>query len=114
MTQFGSAQGLRLDAPSPGDIVTVRVKRRPTKPIPRGDFGLLVLGSESDEADNPQHYRMTNIWRVIATNGGQAVVEALQGYNKGRREMWPIGLHEWFEAGELWDAMNEAQGGKDD
>lgn len=99
-TKFGEGRrGLRLDAPQAGDIVTVRIKRQPNPPSPFDFFAM------QDEADNPQHYRMTGIWRVIATNGGQAVVEGLDGYTKGRREMWPIALHEWFEASDLASAL---------
>lgn len=103
-------RGLRLEAPEVGDIVTVRVKRRPQQERhhnPAVSFGgLRLFDTEGDEADNPQHYRMTALLRVIAVNGGQAAVEFIgDGYNKGRREVWPIALHEWFEAGDLFEAM---------
>jgi hypothetical protein len=103
--------GLRLDAPEPGDIVTVKVRQRPqASPAPAygerpPSFSLFGSG-DRDEADNPQHYRMTGLWKVLAVNGGQAVVESLGGYNAGRREMWPIHLHEWFEASELAAALS--------
>lgn len=103
-------KGLRLDAPEPGDIVTVKVKRQPKRETPAIPFGAEVMfGRTTDEADNPQHYRMTGLWRVIAVNGGQAVVEGLEGYVDGRREIWPISLHEWFEASELYEAMQGAK-----
>lgn len=105
-----SRKGLRLDAPEPGDIVTVKVKRRPRQENAMNPFGpVLTIGRDSDEADNPQHYRMTGLWRVIAVNGGQAVVEGIDGYVAERREIWPISLHEWFEASELYEAMQGAK-----
>lgn len=105
-----SRLGLKLDAPEAGDIVTVRVKRRPKQQGNEGVYGAgplsLFAHGDTDEADNPQHYRMTALWRVVAVNGGQAVVESMSGYATGRREVWPIALHEWFEASELADALN--------
>ena len=105
-----SRTGLRLDAPEPGDIVTVRVKHRPKTGNTQPSYGSqhpisLFTREDRDEADNPQHYRMTALWRVIAVNGGQAVVESLTGYDVGRREVWPVALHEWFEASELYEAF---------
>jgi hypothetical protein len=107
-----SRLGLKLDAPEPGDIVTVCVKPRPKQSQSGyGGGGLLsLIGNTEDEAFSPQHYRMTTVWEVIATNGGQAVVKALNGYPADRREMWPIALHDWFEASELWAALNAAAG----
>lgn len=97
-------KGLRMEAPAAGDIVTVKVKRRPRRDT--STFGgLSLIEGDTDEADNPQHYRMTAIWRVVAVNGGQAVVEGVEGYSKGRREVWPVSLHEWFEASELYEAL---------
>ena len=52
--------------------------------------------------------RHTAIWRVIAANGGQAIVEQATGYSKGRREVWAIDAHRWFEASELLEAIEEA------
>ena len=91
-------KGLELDAPSAGDIVTVKLKPCP----PRRNH-------IEDESKNPQHYRHTAIWRVIAANGGQAVVEQVtDGYGKGRCEVWAIDAHRWFEASELLKAIEEA------
>lgn len=104
---FDSPRGLRLDAPTAGDIVTVRVKPRPKhEPHPGiGPLALLTGISHGDEAHNPQHYRMNNVWKVLAVNGGQAVVEGRLGYSKGKRELWSIAHHEWFEASDLLAAL---------
>lgn len=112
MSEFQLGQrGLRMDAPQAGDIVTVKLK-----PCPRQTFNIAgaLLGSAAlastveDESKNPHHYRHTAIWRVIAANGGQAVVEQLSGYSNGRREVWAIDAHDWFDATDLWAAMEEA------
>ncbi len=106
---FTSSKGLRLDAPTAGDIVTVRVKRRPKHEAAQpGPLALLVgVGHGGDEADNPQHYRMNTLWRVLAVNAGQAVVECVYGYGKNRREIWSVAHHEWFEASELLAALEK-------
>lgn len=98
-TNFVSKKGLKLDAPEPGDVVSVRVRKqtqRKSHPL---------FGEMGDGAENPQHYRMTELFRVVAVNGGSAVVEALGPHIKGRREVWPIALHDWFEASELAAAL---------
>ena len=94
-------KGLELDAPSAGDIVTVKLK-----PCPRRD----LIAGMFDESENPRHYRHIAIWRVIAANDGQAVVEQVTDgyYGKGRREVWAIDAHRWFEASELLKAIEEA------
>lgn len=98
-------EGLELDAPSPGDIVTVRI--RPPKVLPQGrpQPGLMFGTHDWWEWENPQHYRHTTIWRVVAVNGGQAVVEAASKQRDTGREVWPIALHRWFEASTLLEAM---------
>ena len=108
-------KGLELDAPSVGDIVTVKLKPCPRRDLSASMFGtmmqphLKVRDHIEDESKNPQHYRHTAIWRVIAANGGQAVVEQVtDGYGKGRREVWAIDAHRWFEASELLEAIEEA------
>lgn len=98
--------GLRLTAPQAGDVVTVRVKSNPKSEIV-GDRSGGLRAAVIDGAKNPHHYRMTTIFKVVAVNGGQAVVERLTGYRPGARECWPIGLHEWFEASELFAALGE-------
>ena len=110
------AKGLKLDAPVSGDVVTVKLKPCPRKRI---DFGsmfssphLKVHDDIEDESKNPQHYRHTAIWRVLATNGGQAVVEqATGGYGKGRREVWAVDAHDWYEASELLAALEDDDDG---
>lgn len=113
MSMTHSSLGLRLDAPSPGDVVTVRVRRRPKQEnqSPFGGGLLSMVGRDSDEADNAQHYRMNDIWRVVAVNGAQAVVESARpgSYNFGKREVWSVAHHEWFEASELLAALLPAQ-----
>lgn len=103
--------GLKLDAPSPGDIVTVRIKPRPKRKSHSGhsrdELGVrLGRDLDEDEATNAQHYRMNAIFKVIATNGGHAVVERMTGWDIGRRDTWPIALHDWYEASELLTLMN--------
>ena len=105
-------KGLELDAPAAGEIVTVKLK-----PCPRRD----IIGSMSasphtrvhdhveGESKNPHHYRHTAVWRIVAANGGQAVVEQATGYGKGRREVWAIDAHRWFEASDLMEAIEEAE-----
>ena len=107
MTEF-SPTGLRLDAPSPGDIVTVRVKRRPKTATQPSHVEQLLGVRTIDDADNPQHYRMNNIWRVRAVNGGQAVVECLTS-TMHKPDVWSIVHHEWFEASELWAALADKE-----
>lgn len=110
-TTMTSSLGLRLDAPLPGDIVTVKVRRRPAPKagggLSSGSMLTAVFGRDDDEADSAQHYRMNDVWRVVAVNGGQAVVECARpgSYNAGRREVWSIAHHEWFEASELLAAL---------
>ena len=107
-----SAKGIMLDRPEAGDIVTVKVK---PKPVAKPDhqvagFGAILLDrADIDEAYNAQHYRHTSIFEVLAVNGGQAVVKRLTGYSVGTVEVWPISLHYWFEAKELFDAMPKAE-----
>lgn len=115
MGEFQLGQkGLQLAAPTAGDIVSVRLK-----PCPRRNFDLAsalfggtLQSHVEDESKNPQHYRHTNIWRVVAANGGHAVVEALMSYDKGRREVWPIDAHDWFDASELFEALDPPEGEK--
>jgi tRNA G37 N-methylase Trm5 len=112
MRDFALGQvGLELDAPSAGDIVTVKLKPCPRRNMMAEVFlqpHLKVRDLVEDESKNPQHYRHTAIWRVIAANGGQAVVEQVtDGYGKGRREVWAIDAHRWFEASELLAALEE-------
>lgn len=106
-SQFVSSKGIRLEVLTPGDIVTVKVKPRPqhetTTPSPLA----LLVGDTKDEADSPQHYRMNNLWRVLAVNAGQVVIECVHGYAKGRREIWSISHHKWFEASELLEALEQ-------
>ena len=104
-------KGLELDAPAAGEIVTVKLK-----PCPRRDlFASLtqphLKGRDlvEDESKNPHHYRHTSVWRVVAANGGQAVVEQATGHDKGRREVWAIDAHRWFEASDLLEAIEEAE-----
>ncbi len=102
-------RGLRLECPSPGDIVTVRVKPRPRFT----DFSSINPFGVEDGAYNPDHYRMNNIWRVLALNGGHIVVEQInKGYRQGRRETWTVHLHEWYEASELLEVLNSAEDSK--
>ena len=116
MSDFAiGCKGLELDAPSAGDIVTVKLKPCPRRDLSASMFGammqphLKVRDHIEDESKNPQHYRHTAIWRVIAANGGQAVVEEVaNGYSKARREVWAIDAHRWFEASELLEAIEEA------
>jgi hypothetical protein len=105
--QMLSRKGLRLTAPEVGDYVTVRVRRQPKREGTLGYGGIVAaMYGDADEADAPQHYRINAIWRVVAVNGGQAVVECVTGYEKGkRREIWSIAHHEWFEASDLFDAL---------
>lgn len=120
MAEIGlSPRGLELEAPQPGDIVTVLIRPPSTKAMATAEgwrprlslFGGLGFESEWAEHENPQHYRVTRIWRVVAVNGAQAVVQALTGYDawKGKRETWPIARHRWFDATELWRAMRRTQ-----
>lgn len=111
-------KGLKLDAPEAGDVVTVKLKPCPRKRMdsesifhgPRQPHQRSRDGIE-DESKLPQHYRHTNVWRVVATNGGQAVVEqATKGYGHGRREVWAIDAHDWYEASELLAALEQARG----
>lgn len=64
-----------------------------------------LVGTREDEAYAPQHYRINAIWRVLAVNAGQAVVECVTGYDKGRRQTWSIAHHVWFEASDLLEAL---------
>ena len=108
-----SSAGILLDCPSPGDIVTVRVKRQPKRDHSQSLYPspiAMLVGEDRDEADNPQHYRMNAIWRVVASNAGQAVVEKLTGYDIGKREIWSVSHHEWFEASELYSALANREG----
>lgn len=89
-----TAWGLELEAPSPGDIVSVRLK-----PCP----GTGLTSVIEDQSTNPQHYRHTALWRVVAINGAHAVVEALT--ESHRRELWVVNQHRWFDATELWEAL---------
>lgn len=105
-----TAVGLELDAPEAGDIVSVLIrppakKRGPTAP---SIFGPGLFGREEQaEHENPQHYRVTNLWRVVAVNGGHAVVKAVHGDNvKDPPEMWAIAHHRWFNASELHAALS--------
>lgn len=103
--------GLELDAPSPGDIVTVLIRPPSVKsPAPAGPslYNGLFGHREWAEHENPQHYRINAIWRVDAVNGAQAVVTALTGHAVGRREVWSIRHHRWFDASELWAALQPA------
>lgn len=107
-------KGLELDAPEAGDVVTVRV--RPPSAPQRAMAGAgspveglmraygLGDGRDYPEWESPQHYRHTSFWRVLAVNGGHAVVRQLAGYDDGRVETWPVFAHLWFEASELWEA----------
>lgn len=103
-----SAKGIRLDRPEAGDIVTVKVKPNPTAKQDHqttGFGGIVLARNDVDGAYNAQHYRHTTIFEVVAVNGGQAVVKRLTGYSPGTVEVWPISLHFWFEAKELYDAI---------
>ena len=105
---FTSSKGLKLDAPTVGDIVTVRIKRRPKHETLNPSPLALLTGTNHDEADSPQHYRINNLWKVLAVNGGQAVVKCLSdGYYNKRKEIWSISHHEWFEAGDLFEIFKE-------
>lgn len=108
-----TSEGLELDAPSPGDIVTVLIRPPSVKaPAPTAHPLSALFGEmcrERPEHENIYHYRHTSIWSVLATNGGQAVVKALTGYDKDQRhpEIWTIKDHRWFDASSLWAAMQE-------
>lgn len=101
--------GLKLSAPQVGDIVTIRIKPQSSQKEStlsmRG--GLFVSTDRPPEHENPNHYKHTSIWRVVAVNGNHAVVERAHGGSK-RREMMPIDLHHWYEASELLAAIQEA------
>ena len=102
---------LELDTPSPGDIVTVRI--RPPKAAHKALAGLiepLGRGLSPPNHENINHYRHTAIWEVLAVNGAHAVVRARTGYGVGHEaEIWPIAMHRWFEAGELLAAVLGAE-----
>ena len=109
-------KGLELDAPQVGEIVSMHVRPRSK---PRSDsysdsysgIGVLVR-SDHDEAESPQHYAMTTLWKVLATNGGQVVVEQAWPVIKPdswdwkfRRRMFPVHLYRWFEASALLETV---------
>ena len=119
MSEFAiGRKGLELDAPSAGEIVTVKLRPCPRRDLSASLFGAMtqphvkVRDHVEDESKNPHHYRHTAVWRVIAANGGQAVVEQATGYDKGRREVWAIDAHRWFEASDLLEAIQEAERAK--
>lgn len=102
--------GLELESPSPGDLVTVRVRPpRHYKPGMPPPSHLMLGHPEYWEFENPQHYRHTAIWRVVSINAGHAVVEVHRprfDHQKGR-EVWPIAAHQWFDASELAAALDD-------
>lgn len=108
MTDYLTTTGLELEAPAPGDIVTVQIRPpahyKPGMPPP----SFMGQWQERWEHENPHHYRTTSIWRVLAVNGGQAVVKAIGGFDKGKLETWGIRQHRWFDASELFAAMEKA------
>lgn len=113
MTDFAlGLHGLELDAPSAGDIVTVKLKpySRPENPVASlfTQPHLKTADRTYDESKNPHHYRHTTVLRVLAANAGQAVVEHAFGHDKGRREIWAIDAHRWFEASELLAVLETA------
>lgn len=97
--------GLRLDVPMVGDIVTVKVKRQPFEQnFAVHNCNITMTGGMKDQANNPDNWKMNNLFVVRGINASQAVVEAIQ-YDKGKKYVWPIHLHEWYEASELADAL---------
>jgi hypothetical protein len=94
-----TSKGLKLDALHSGDIISVKLKKQSVHKSHSEE------NVSTDQHLNAQHYRMTNLFEVVSANAGQVAVKRLTGYGSGDIEVWPIHLHEFFEASDLFAAV---------
>lgn len=108
MDNLVTARGLQLDAPSPGDVVSVKIKppaERKQKVSAAYTMPRLLAVNDIPDHENIHHYRVNAIWRVISANGSHAVVQGLTRPYASYREAWVIDHHLWFDAQELYEAL---------
>lgn len=108
---FISKDGLELDTPREGDIVTVLIKPPSQKaPARIGSPMIGIMGGREPPPDheNINHYRVNRIWRVVAVNGSHAVVEPVYGCHlkERKREIWVVAQHRWFDASKLFEMLS--------
>lgn len=112
---FITKNGLELDSPKEGDIVTVLIKP-PTQKAP-AKVGAPLIGILGDYDRPPEHenihnYRTNHIWQVLAVNGSHAVLKPVFGWlvKEGRPEIWVINQYRWFDASKLFEILSGGEG----
>jgi hypothetical protein len=116
VNDFLSDRGRELKTLETGDLVTLLIRppvEREKVPAHQRLPSLFATGNRMADEQNPRHYRVKAIWRVLAVNGAHAAVECVYGPPAGCREMISIPHHRWFEARDLYEALTSVAGDKD-
>lgn len=100
--------GAELSAPAKGDLVTVLIRppKAPVAPWRMPSITQDRVYEVPPDHENPSHYRIARIWRVVEANEGHATLkQEWPEYERGRVEIVAVSLHRWFDATATLEAV---------